>query len=47
MFIFIFIHVTLSVEQIFREANVSASSGGMVKYTDFVRIVCAPVPDYY
>lgn len=34
------------VDQIFREANVSGSSG-MVKYTDFVRIVCAPVPDYY
>ncbi|CAL8120517.1 unnamed protein product [Orchesella dallaii] len=35
------------VDQIFREANVSANSNGMVKYADFVRIVCAPVPDYY
>ncbi|KZC05931.1 Calmodulin-like protein 4 [Dufourea novaeangliae] len=33
------------VEQIFREANVSPS--GYVKYEDFVKIACAPVPDYY
>jgi len=33
------------VDQIFREANVNVN--GMVKYTDFVKIVCAPVPDYY
>ncbi|KAK9509504.1 hypothetical protein O3M35_006809 [Rhynocoris fuscipes] len=33
------------VDQIFREANVSANS--MVKYEDFVKIACAPVPDYY
>lgn len=34
-----------SVEQIFREANVSLN--GHVKYEDFVKIACAPVPDYY
>lgn len=34
-----------TVEQIFREANVSTNS--MVKYEDFVKIACAPVPDYY
>jgi Ca2+-binding EF-hand superfamily protein len=33
------------VDQIFREANVNIN--GMVNYSDFVRIVCAPVPDYY
>ncbi|XP_070154921.1 calmodulin-like protein 4 isoform X2 [Polyergus mexicanus] len=33
------------VEQIFREANVSLN--GHVKYEDFVKITCAPVPDYY
>uniref|UniRef100_A0A171AUV7 Calmodulin-like protein 4 n=1 Tax=Triatoma infestans TaxID=30076 RepID=A0A171AUV7_TRIIF len=33
------------VEQIFREANVSTNS--VVKYEDFVKIACAPVPDYY
>jgi len=34
-----------AVEQIFREANVSP--GGHVQYQDFVKIACAPVPDYY
>ena len=34
-----------TVEQIFREANVSIN--GQVKYEDFVKIACAPVPDYY
>nr|CAG4644398.1 EOG090X0GKM [Lepidurus arcticus] len=33
------------VDQIFREANLTSNS--MVKYDDFVKIVCAPVPDYY
>ncbi|CAH1390505.1 unnamed protein product [Nezara viridula] len=33
------------VEQIFREANVTP--GSMVNYEDFVKIACAPVPDYY
>uniref|UniRef100_A0A182UP82 Myosin-2 essential light chain n=1 Tax=Anopheles merus TaxID=30066 RepID=A0A182UP82_ANOME len=33
------------VDNIFREANVS--SNGHVRYTDFVRVACAPVPDYY
>ncbi|XP_071451221.1 calmodulin-like protein 4 [Hetaerina americana] len=33
------------VEQIFREANVTPN--GMVRYEDFVKIACAPVPDYY
>jgi len=33
------------VDHLFREANVS--NNGMVKYADFIRIVCAPVPDYY
>ncbi|KAG0728294.1 Calmodulin-like protein 4 [Chionoecetes opilio] len=33
------------VEQIFREANISPN--GNVRYQDFCRIVCAPVPDYY
>ncbi|KAF7991378.1 hypothetical protein HCN44_002940 [Aphidius gifuensis] len=33
------------VEQIFREANVSLN--GNVNYEDFIKIACAPVPDYY
>ncbi|XP_052869622.1 calmodulin isoform X1 [Anopheles cruzii] len=33
------------VDNIFREANVSGN--GHVRYTDFVRVACAPVPDYY
>ncbi|XP_014288625.1 uncharacterized protein [Halyomorpha halys] len=33
------------VDQIFREANVTP--GSMVNYQDFVKIACAPVPDYY
>ncbi|CAD6216123.1 GSCOCG00004339001-RA-CDS [Cotesia congregata] len=33
------------VEQIFREANVSLN--GNIKYEDFVKIACAPIPDYY
>lgn len=33
------------VDNIFREANVS--SNGQVRYADFVRVACAPVPDYY
>ena len=37
--------LTVSVDQIFREANISTN--GMVKYEEFVKIVCAPVPDYY
>ncbi|CAA9995360.1 unnamed protein product [Nesidiocoris tenuis] len=34
------------VDQIFREANVT-SPNSLVKYEDFVKIACAPVPDYY
>ena len=37
--------INISVDQIFREANISPN--GMVKYEEFVKIVCAPVPDYY
>lgn len=33
------------VDRIFREANVNNSS--IVKYEDFVKIACAPIPDYY
>ncbi|CAD7076938.1 unnamed protein product [Hermetia illucens] len=33
------------VDNIFREANVS--NNGTVRYADFVKISCAPVPDYY
>lgn len=33
------------VDKIFREANVTPN--GIVKYEDFVKIACAPVPDYY
>jgi calmodulin len=33
------------VDQIFREANIQPN--GTVKYEEFVKIVCAPVPDYY
>ena len=36
---------TFSVDQIFREANIHPN--GQVKYEEFVKIVCAPVPDYY
>lgn len=33
------------IDNIFREANVS--NNGQVRYSDFVKIACAPVPDYY
>jgi len=33
------------VDNIFREANVNNNS--TVRYSDFVKIACAPVPDYY
>jgi len=33
------------VDQLFREANIHPN--GQVKYEEFVKIVCAPVPDYY
>lgn len=33
------------VDRIFREANVQM--GGYVRYEDFIKVVCAPVPDYY
>lgn len=33
------------VDQIFREANVTPN--GQVLHQDFVRIACAPAPDYY
>ena len=33
------------VDNIFREANVNGD--GMIRYSDFVKIACAPVPDYY
>ncbi|CAH0557722.1 unnamed protein product [Brassicogethes aeneus] len=33
------------VDRIFREANVNNNS--MVRYEDFIKICCAPVPDYY
>jgi len=32
-------------DQIFREANIQMN--GTVRYEEFVKIVCAPVPDYY
>ena len=37
--------LNVAVDQIFREANISPN--GVVKYEEFVKIVCAPVPDYY
>lgn len=37
--------ICLKVDNIFREANVS--NNGNVRYSDFVKIACAPVPDYY
>lgn len=33
------------IDNIFREANVQ--NNGSVQYSDFVKIACAPVPDYY
>ncbi|XP_019864865.1 uncharacterized protein LOC109594123 [Aethina tumida] len=33
------------VDRMFREANVNNNSS--VRYEDFVKICCAPVPDYY
>lgn len=33
------------IDNIFREANVQ--NNGTVHYSDFVKIACAPVPDYY
>ncbi len=35
------------VDQIFREADISLNRNSTVKYSEFVKIVCAPVPDYY
>ncbi len=37
--------ISVTVDQIFREASISKN--GMVRYEEFVKIVCAPVPDYY
>ena len=37
--------LSVTVDQIFREANIT--SNGLVNYEEFVKIVCAPVPDYY
>jgi hypothetical protein len=37
-----YVHV---VDQVFREAKIP--SNGSVKYEQFVKIVCAPIPDYY
>lgn len=34
------------VDNIFREANVSNNNSN-IRYSDFVKICCAPVPDYY
>ena len=34
-----------AVDQIFREAGIQPN--GTVRYEEFVKIVCAPVPDYY
>uniref|UniRef100_A0A336MMW7 CSON003566 protein n=1 Tax=Culicoides sonorensis TaxID=179676 RepID=A0A336MMW7_CULSO len=34
------------VDNIFREANVT-SNNAQIRYADFVKICCAPVPDYY
>ncbi|KAL7638740.1 UNVERIFIED_CONTAM: hypothetical protein RMT77_010273 [Armadillidium vulgare] len=33
------------VDQVFREANLPPN--GHIRYHDFAKIVCAPVPDYY
>lgn len=33
------------VDRIFREANVNINS--TVKYEEFAKIACAPIPDYY
>lgn len=33
------------VDNIFREANINNNS--QIRYEDFVKICCAPVPDYY
>lgn len=37
--------IDILVEQIFREANVHPN--GKVNYDEFVKIACAPIPDYY
>lgn len=34
------------VDNIFREANIQ-SNNSQIRYQDFVKICCAPVPDYY
>lgn len=39
--------ISFSVDQIFREASIPTSGNSMVKYEDFVKIACAPNPDYY
>uniref|UniRef100_A0A1W7RAX8 Calglandulin n=1 Tax=Hadrurus spadix TaxID=141984 RepID=A0A1W7RAX8_9SCOR len=33
------------VDHILREANIMPN--GYIKYEDFIRVVCAPIPDYY
>lgn len=34
------------VENIFREANLH-NNNSQIRYEDFVKICCAPIPDYY
>ncbi len=41
----LYVRTHVAVDQIFREANIQPN--GNVRYEEFVKIVCAPVPDYY
>ena len=34
------------VETVLREANANHSNHSLVKYEDFARILCSPIPDY-
>lgn len=44
-YLILLFNYVFQVDNIFREANVS--NNGNVRYSDFVKIACAPVPDYY
>ena len=35
------------LEALFRETNTNGSNNSLIKYEDFVRIICSPIPDYW
>ncbi len=34
------------LDALFRETNTNGSDNSLIKYEDFVRIICSPIPDY-